>query len=54
MEAKLNRKKNASVNENAHTTTSMINIDQRGKLFFQKKSKSLYIPHKIKQLIGIT
>ena len=54
IEAKLKRKKKARVNENAHIITSIINIDQRGKLFFQKKSSSLYIPHKIKQLIGTT
>ena len=38
--AKLNLKKKASVNENAEIITSIINIDQRGMLFFQKKLNS--------------
>ena len=44
--AKLNRRKNASVNENAQINISINKIVQRGILFFQKKESNLYIGHK--------
>jgi hypothetical protein len=43
MEAKLKRRKKASVSENAQTMMSIHKIDQRGMLCFQKKFKSLYM-----------
>lgn len=44
--AKLKRRKNASVSENAQINISISRIVQRGILFFQKKESSLYIGYK--------
>ncbi len=43
MDAKLNRRKKASVRAKAQIIISIQSIDQRGTLYFQKKPKSLYI-----------
>jgi hypothetical protein len=48
IDLKLNRKKNAKVKENAQITKSIIKIDQRGKLYFQKYSSILCISVKIR------
>lgn len=48
MDLKLNRKKKARVNEKAQTKMSIIKIDHRGKLYFQKKLSSLCIAIKIR------
>ena len=44
---KLNRKKNASVNEKAQIIKSIIKIDHLGKLYFQKKLSNLDISGKV-------
>lgn len=47
MDLKLNRKKKAKVREKTQISKSMNKIDQRGKLYFQKKFKTLFISVKI-------
>lgn len=47
IDLKLNLKKNANVNENAQISKSIIKIDQRGKLYFQKYSSNLCINVKV-------
>ncbi len=47
MDLKLNLKKKAKVKEKIQISKSMNNIDQRGKLYFQKKFKTLFICVKI-------
>lgn len=51
--AKLKRRKNASVNEKAQITRSIMRIVQRGILYFQKTESSLYIGNKDKDF-GLT